>query len=28
MIKEEEGVKFALIMMTRVLNTQIESIKE
>lgn len=28
MIKEEEGVKFALVMMIRVLNTQIESIKE
>lgn len=28
MIKEEEGVKFALVMMLRVLNTQIESIKE
>lgn len=28
MIKEEEGVKFALVMMLRVLNTQIELIKE
>lgn len=28
MIKEEEGIKFALIMMMRVLNTQIESINE
>jgi len=28
MIKEEEGVKFALVMMIRVLNMQIESIKE
>lgn len=28
MIKEEEGAKFALVMMIRVLNTQIESIKE
>lgn len=28
MIKEEDGVKFALVMMMRVLNTQIESIKE
>lgn len=27
-IKEEEGVKFALVMMRKVLNTQIESIKE
>lgn len=27
-INEEEGVKFALVMMIRVLNTQIESIKE
>ena len=27
-IKEEEGVKFALVMMIRVLNTQIELIKE
>jgi hypothetical protein len=27
-IKEEEGIKFALVMMLRVLNTQIESIRE
>ena len=27
-INEEEGVKFALAMMVKVLNTQIESIKE
>jgi hypothetical protein len=27
-INEEQGIKFALVMMIRVLNTQIESVEE